>query len=128
MDQQPTNYWKQVISVVIALSVIALISLIWLPISQAFRLSFGFFMVLFLPGYVWLGALYPKKTFIAIERYALSVVLSMALVPLLLFLLNKVGVPLTTSTSIISTLGLIVIGGLIWIVKRKSVSPIVNNK
>jgi len=119
MDRQSASHWQQVISVIVALVVIALVALIWLPVGQAFRLSSGFFIVLFLPGYIWLGALYPKKTFIAIERYALSVVVSMALVPLILFILNKIGLPLSTTTSIITTLALILLGAVVWYLRKE---------
>jgi len=56
--------------------------------------------VLFIPGHVAVEALFPKSREIdAIERFALSVELSLALVPLIRLLLNYTpsGISLTRS-------------------------------
>ena len=54
----------------------------------AVRYVFGSVFVLFVPGYVTVEALFPKRELDGIERFALSVGLSLALVPLIGLLLN----------------------------------------
>ena len=55
----------------------------------ALRWIFGSVFVLFIPGYVTVEALFPKgRELDSIERFALSVGLSLALVPLVGLLLN----------------------------------------
>ena len=53
------------------------------------RIGLGFIVVLFLPGSALIEALYPKKDDLEeLERFALSVGLSLALSPLVGFVLN----------------------------------------
>jgi hypothetical protein len=81
----------------------------------AVRWVFGSVFVLFLPGYVTVEALFPKgRDLNAMERFALSVGLSLALVPLVGLLLNYTpwGIrltPIVISLTIL-TLGLAGVG------------------
>jgi hypothetical protein len=52
------------------------------------RYAFGAVFVLFLPGYALLEALYPKRELEELTRFALSIGLSLALVPLTGLVLN----------------------------------------
>jgi uncharacterized membrane protein len=66
------------------------IYLSWLsPVFAALRMALGSIFVLFLPGYSLVEALYPKEEDLSpLERLALSIGLSLALVPLVGLLLN----------------------------------------
>ncbi len=60
-----------------------------IPILIYFRYVFGSIIVLFLPGYVTIEALYPRENELSpLERLALSIGLSLALVPLIGLILN----------------------------------------
>jgi len=81
----------------------------------AFRWILGSVFVLFIPGYVTVEALFPKgRELDGIERFALSVGLSLALVPLIGLLLNYTpwGIRLTpiVVSLVLFTLGVAVVG------------------
>ena len=66
-----------------------LILLIVFSLTGVFRIILGAFYVLFSPGYILVCALYPKRSDLGfIERIALSIGLSLAIVPLIGLLLN----------------------------------------
>jgi uncharacterized membrane protein len=69
----------------VALAVLTLIFTLVLPLaSLPVRVPLGLVMVLFLPGYALIAALFPRKDDLdGIERVALSVGLSIAVVPLM---------------------------------------------
>ena len=52
------------------------------------RYLLGSLFVLFLPGYTFIKALFPAKQLDSIERTALSIGMSLALVPMIGLLLN----------------------------------------
>ena len=101
------------------ISIVA-ISLLLIPLvaftEGLLRIILGIALVLFFPGYAFLAALFPRKASLTIpERMALSVGLSIALVPLIAIVLNwtPLGITVYSSlvslllfTSIMSTLGL----------------------
>jgi hypothetical protein len=76
----------------LAVSVATIIAIYLLPADMplvAIRWVLGSLFVLFIPGYVTVEALFPKgRELDTIERFALSVGLSLALVPLVGLLLN----------------------------------------
>jgi len=85
-----------------------------IPALAAPRIVFGFLFTLFLPGYSLIEALYPRGDELSpLERLALSIGLSLALVPLLGLLLNYTpwGVRLDPTLAALSalTLGLLLI-------------------
>jgi len=139
------------------LFVMALAGSIKFPMSQSFRMVFGSFYVLFLPGFIWSYVFFgskkqeskktqepsslplrqinsadrqdnpplqragkitkkqkngeiSEKPLDGIERILLSFALSLALSPLLLFFLNKVGVAINLLNSFLVILGIIIIG------------------
>lgn len=55
---------------------------------EVFRIVFGSFYVLFLPGFAWSWVFFGRDEIDWIERIALSFGLSIALVPLTVFWLN----------------------------------------
>jgi uncharacterized membrane protein len=70
------------------LSALLILIITLLPID-AMRIILGLPSVLFFPGYTLMAALYPRKSSIkSVERLALSVGLSVAIVPLLGLILN----------------------------------------
>lgn len=72
---------------------IVVITLLLLPVvtftSGSLRIIFGLLFVIFFPGYTLLSALFPKRHDLGgIERLALSLGLSIAVVPLIVLILN----------------------------------------
>jgi uncharacterized membrane protein len=79
------------------------------PVFAALRVVFGSLFTLFLPGYSLIEALYPRGGELSpLERLALSIGLSLALVPLLGLLLNYTpwGIRLNPTLAALSTLTL----------------------
>lgn len=77
--------------IVIAVWMLLAVLSIYVPfINETFiRVIFTVPVILFIPGYVLIAALFPEKTSIdGIERFALSVGLSIAVVPLIGLVLN----------------------------------------
>jgi hypothetical protein len=105
------NLW---LYVVLAVSFVTVLTIYVVPSEFPFvalRWVFGSVFVLFVPGYVAVEALFPKgRELDSIERFALSVGLSLALVPLVGLVLNYTpwGIRLTPimTSLIILTIGL----------------------
>lgn len=101
-----------------ALLIISLIGIIKFPWQQSFRVVFGSFYVLFLPGFVWSYVFFSKsrkedkdeKPLDGIERVLLSFTLSLALSPLVLFFLNRIGLAINLLSSFLVILSIILIG------------------
>ena len=84
-------------------------------------LAAGLAGTLFIPGYAWTYALFPKrKQLRPLERGVLSFCLSSALVPTAIYLLNRFG---SIRLSVFSTLcvagGLTLAAGTSWAVRRQ---------
>jgi uncharacterized membrane protein len=109
-----TRYLYLLICVVAALIICALIISAWMPVKQSLRLVFGSVYCLFIPGFVWSWVFWKKDDIDITARIVLSVVLSMALVPLIGFLLNKAGVLITLPNIILEILGIILVGIIIF--------------
>lgn len=88
------GFWERNLSLYIALAAsFAMLFVVYVvPFSSplvVFRSVLGFAFVLFLPGYLAIEALFPKgRELDSLERLALSVGLSLALVPLIGLFLN----------------------------------------
>lgn len=98
-----------------------------LTVLQSFRIIFGSVFLLLLPGYVWSFVFWKRQEIDFIERFALSLALSLALVPLIVYALNRVGVPITLRNSIVEISGLILVGIVLLLIlqrfaKNKSVT------
>lgn len=78
------------LKVVIVMSALTFVFVLMPPLdSTALRIIFGIPLVLFLPGYALIAALFPGKNDLdTIERIALSFGLSIAIVPLIGLALN----------------------------------------
>ena len=92
------------------------ISFTSLSVLESFRIIFGSFFVLFLPGYVIVELFF--KELEIIEKIALSFALSIAVVPLTVFYLNKIGMKINTLNSFLTILGIIVITIIIYLIKK----------
>lgn len=115
------QYLKYSLLGIIILVIISLLLSIWLPILQSFRIVFGAVYLLFLPGFVWSWVFWKKGELDSIERFTLSLALSIAIVPLVVFLLNKVGVKINLLNSFLEVLGLLVSGIFIIILQNKKI-------
>ena len=109
---------------IIALLIISGILTIFIPFLQALRIVFGSVYVLFLPGFILTYIFFPKKLnknerIDWIERIALSFALSIAIVPLLMFYLNKIGIKINLLNSFLTILVIIIISLVIIIYKKR---------
>ena len=71
-----------------------------------FRYFFGGVFVLWLPGYTFIKALFSKREFDILERIALNIGMSLALVPSVVLLLNYTSWGITTNSVTFSLLAL----------------------
>ena len=99
-------FWTTLLLIILALLSIAVTDL--LPALLPMRYVLGTIYVLFIPGYVLIEALYPEeKSLSPLERLALSIGLSLAIIPLIGLILNYTpwGIrlaPIVTSTTVYS--------------------------
>lgn len=100
-----TWYWATIIIATATTVSVFVIPENAFPMVHA-RYLLGSIFVLFLPGFCLLKALFPRKELDNIERAALSIGTSLAIVPLTSFLLNYTAWGITTPTVIFSLLGL----------------------
>jgi uncharacterized membrane protein len=79
---------NQVILIAVVVATLLLFPLVAFT-TGGFRIAFGILFALFFPGYALISALFPKQGKLGgIERLALSFGLSIAIVPLIGFILN----------------------------------------
>lgn len=106
--------WAIVILVMVLLSLG--ISFTSLSALESFRIVFGSFFVLFLPGYVIVYLFFKEVD--TIEKIALSFALSIAVVPLTVFYLNRIGMRINTLNSFLTILGIMVVTYVIYSIKK----------
>jgi uncharacterized membrane protein len=107
---------KYILGVILGLTILSLIFSIWLGVQESFRIVFGSVYVLFLPGLVLTFAFFREKEIDIIERIALSFALSIAVVPLLVFYLNLIGMKINV-INVVLVIALIIMGGfgiMLW--------------
>ena len=126
-DQTPLTFWSYLFSshsywfwFIIALAIAT--TLIVMSVSEYTypliytRYALGSIFVLFLPGYTFIKTLFPAKELDTFERIALSIGLSLALVPIIVLLLdytpwgiriNTVTLSLLASTMIFTIVSII---------------------
>lgn len=102
-------FWAVVGAIAVSLVLISVTS----GVALYFRYVFGSLLVLFLPGYALIEALYPKRELDELTRFALSIGLSLALVPLTGLVLNYTPfgirlVPVAISLAVV-TLALLIV-------------------
>ena len=108
---------KEIRNYLIVIAVLFLLALVLTLFDYSLwttvRAVFGSALVLFVPGFV-IVKLYFKEIDI-IEKVALSFALSIAIVPLVVFYLNKLGMRINTLNSFLSIVGIIAVS---FVVKR----------
>lgn len=98
-----------------------------MEVLSIIRAILGSAFVLFVPGLIWTYVFFAKKEIDWIERIALSFGLSIALVPLSVFYLNKVfGVKINFLNSFLIILALCVIGLCLYWIKEKYPDKLLN--
>jgi len=112
------NIYK-ILGVILGLVVLSLICSIWLGIGQSFRIIFGSLYILFLPGLALSFAFFKKDEIDIIERIALSFALSIAVVPLVVFYLNLIGMKITALNVSLVVAAIIGLGIGLFYWKRK---------
>lgn len=95
---------------ILFLTAAALVLNIWLDLGPAFRVVCGVVYLLFLPGFVWSWVFWKKDEMDAIERSIISLILSIAFVPLMIFFLNKIGVKIILLNILWEILLIIMVG------------------
>jgi len=128
-DQKSITFWNYFLSsksywfwVIIAFAIIT--SLIVILTSESedpliyIRYALGFVFVLFMPGYAFIKALFPKKELDNFERIALSIGMSLAIVPIFVLLLNYTPWGINTATVTISLLILTTIFAIVSIIRE----------
>lgn len=111
---------KYYFAVVLILLVFSLILSLSFSLQQSLQITYGSVYSLILPGFLLTHLFFPSQSIDLLERLALSFALSISIVPLLIFYLNLIGMPIST----VSTLSVIfilsgIIGGML-IVKKKN--------
>ena len=113
--QKSLTFWNYFLSsksywfwVIIALAIITFL-IVMLPSESDnpiiyIRYALGLIFVLFMPGYAFIKALFPTKELDNFERLALSIGMSLAIVPIFVLLLNYTPWGINTATVTISLL------------------------
>lgn len=89
-----------------------------MEINNILTIIFSFIFVLFIPGFIWTYVFFAKGKIDAIERFALSVALSLAIVPLFVFYTNLMGVPIDKTNVLVLIIIVCCLGGLIIIARN----------
>ena len=131
MNKPAQKYLLGVLIVIIILIIISVVITVFakLPILQSARIAFGSVYVLFLPGFIISYIFFPKtkefneknkeeKGIDWIERIALSFAISIAIVPLVVFYLNLIGLKINLLNSFFTILGIIIISSGILIFRN----------
>ena len=125
-----TSVNKIIIYLLIVASVIITVSgLLSLTMSviSAVRIVISISFTLFFPGFALSYVFFPgrskdsessQRSLSPLERILLSIAISIAVVPLTLFLVNQIGLAINLITSIVTVIGIIVLA-LIIILARK---------
>lgn len=101
------------------LLVVVLIAAIVLVPSDPLRIILGLPSLLFFPGYVLILALFPRKEMGGVERIALSFGLSIAVIPLIGFILNYTAWGITLESTLYSVASFILGMSIIAMVGRR---------
>jgi len=103
------------------LFVVALVAIIIFLPGNPLRIILGIPIAVFLPGYAFLEALFPKKMQLSgIERVILSFILSLAIVPLIALILYFTPLGVKLEPVLYATSGFIVFASIIaWLRRRR---------
>jgi hypothetical protein len=117
LSKQAYWYWTTMLIAAITTTLVFAISEDNYPIVYA-RYLFGAIFVLWVPGYSLIKALFPTKEIDSIERVALSIGISVALVPIAGLLLSYTPFGIRTTPITISLLALAITFATIAIIKE----------
>jgi magnesium-transporting ATPase (P-type) len=110
-------YWMVVAGMLLTLVSIYVFP-VWAPFSYI-RMALGFISALYLPGAALIEALYPREEdFESLERFAVSVGVSIAVTPLVGFLLNYTPWGIRLNPIVISLTILTLILGLVGVYRK----------
>jgi Predicted membrane protein len=85
------------------------------------KIILGVIVILVLPGYIWSYVFFKREELDVLERVAVSIGLSIAIVPLLIFLLNQVfGMKITFTNSLLTLLFFCLSGFALIFLKNKA--------
>jgi len=119
-DNKVASWLKCSMLSIFILLIFTLILSIWLTFLRSFQVIFGAVYLLFLPGFVWSWVIWKKREDIDfIERIILSLVLSLTIVPLFVFITNKLGVRINTFNSSLEILVIILLGVIVNAISNK---------
>jgi len=86
---------------------------------QSLRVIYGSVYSLFLPGFLMSHLFFPSRSMDTLERLALSFVLSISIVPLVIFYLNLVGIPISTISTFTIIFIICILITVILVLKKK---------
>jgi len=81
------------------------------------KITYGIVFILFLPGHIISYIFFPLKKIDVLERIGLSFALSIAIVPLLVFYLNLLGIPINYQSVTMQILLLMTISLIAYLIK-----------
>ena len=111
----------------ITLCFISLVIGFWIGWLFSFRIIFGIFFLIFLPGFIWLQIIIRKTNYIStIEKIIYSILISFVLVSLNIYLFNKLLKISISSTSILWQNLLLIIIGLTFLIIIKNKGKLKN--
>lgn len=117
LSKQACWYWATIVVAAITTTLVFAISEDNYPIVYV-RYLFGAMFVLWVPGYSFMKALFPTREIDSIERIALSIGISVALVPIVGILLSYTSFGMRTTPITISLLALAITFATVAIVKE----------
>ena len=92
-----------------------------MAILEGLKIFFGGAFILFLPGFLWTFVFFASKEIYWVERIALSFALSIAIVPLSIFWLNRIfGVKITLLSTSLVIIALMLIATAYLVVTKKA--------
>ncbi len=90
-------------------------------VIEILRIIVGIIIVLVLPGLTLSFVFFPRGKIDAIERLALTLALSLAVVPLLAFYANLVGIPITYESVLVEVVIIVITAGVIAYIRDRRI-------
>lgn len=113
------SLWFYTVILLTALAVVSIVLSHRYTLLYPFRLVFGGLFAAFLPGYTIVEALYPREGQLSdIEKLGISIALSLAVVPMIGFILNYTREGITLERLLILNSTLIIITSMIALVRK----------
>ena len=109
---------KYLLTTLILLIVVTLFLCTKMPIIDSFRIVFGLVYILFLPGFIWSFVFWQRSEIIFIERLVFSVIISIIITPLIIFMFDKIGFAINKMNLILEVMGIIILGIIILFFKN----------